>query len=174
MYVHLVCGGCAVRGPHSVIGALTLPCHSFLKLVARIVGRIHCQEDVKLNVAGNWTSAYSRSSLTLHRHTLPSGQVWSVHMQFNVKCFKLVTLHSNFQALLQHKWTSSSEIGCLPGALHHQAYSSQRRRSRMRLGHDECAQYQCKGDGTLIDEEIHRSTHVLVTTKVKVWGKLWL
>ena len=24
MYVHLVCGGCAVRGPRSVIGALTL------------------------------------------------------------------------------------------------------------------------------------------------------
>ena len=25
MHVHLVCNGCAVRGPRSVIGALTLP-----------------------------------------------------------------------------------------------------------------------------------------------------
>ena len=28
MYVHLVCSGCAVRGPRSVIGALTLPAYT--------------------------------------------------------------------------------------------------------------------------------------------------
>ena len=29
-------------------------------------------------------------------------QVWSVHMHFNVKGFKIITLHSNFQIFLQH------------------------------------------------------------------------
>ena len=31
-----------------------------------------------------------------------SVQVWSVYMQFNVKGFKIITLHSNFQTFLQH------------------------------------------------------------------------
>ena len=32
----------------------------------------------------------------------PNVQVWSVHMHFNVKGFKIIRLHSNFQTFLQH------------------------------------------------------------------------
>ena len=34
--------------------------------------------------------------------TSPSVKVWSVHMHFNVKGFKIITLHSNFHTFLQH------------------------------------------------------------------------
>ena len=39
MYVHLVCGGCAVRGPRSVIGALTLP--DLKNMVVKTSSQIH-------------------------------------------------------------------------------------------------------------------------------------
>ena len=57
MYVHLMCGGCAVRGPRSVIGALTL--QEMMRIISRFGIFIFRTKLV----------TYLQRSLTLHLYT---------------------------------------------------------------------------------------------------------